>query len=119
MATNPAEQPSKNAIPDQQRFQFTLRTLLELSIVTGLGCSLWAWGGEAISHTPEFFGGLAIVLIASCLFMRRWTWILGCIVVVSCLFVELKYAQHQADKFSNSDNPKNSESFFQDDSVPF
>jgi hypothetical protein len=84
--------------PTRKPFQYSLRTLMELTAVAGLGCSLRAWGGEAISRTPEFFAGLLVVLIAFGIYMRRWTLILAVAVVLAGLLLGLSYSQHKAGK---------------------
>jgi hypothetical protein len=78
-----------NPTPDHSRFQFSLRTLWELSVVVCLGCSLWAWGGEAISRTPEFFLATAVALLAVGFLRKRWTWNLGGIVTLVGLCLAL------------------------------
>lgn len=83
--------------PDRRQFQFSLRTLLELSVVVCLAFSLWAWGGEALSRTPEFFLTLAVLLIAVGVFARRWTWVTGGAVVAIGLICELNFAQTQVN----------------------
>jgi hypothetical protein len=86
MATNPAEQPSKSTAPDRQYFQFTLRTLLELTAVVGLGCSLYAWGGKPVARIPEFFLAAGVVLIVLGIEIRRGTWILGGLLILIWLW---------------------------------
>ena len=76
--------------PDRRRYQYSLRTLLELTAVVCLGGSLWAWGGEAISRTPEFFLGLAIMFIAVGVYLRRWTMIFGGAIIVGGLLLALR-----------------------------
>jgi hypothetical protein len=90
MISNPAKDDSTPIVPAARNpFQYSLRTLLELITVASLGCSLWAWGGEAISRTPEFFVGLAFVLFASGMYLRRLTWMLGGIMVAAGVLVGL------------------------------
>jgi hypothetical protein len=74
---------------ERKPIQYSLRTLLELTAVVALGFSLWRWGGEAISRTPEFFVVTALVLLAVGLLMKRWTWILGGIVTSIGLLLAL------------------------------
>jgi hypothetical protein len=82
--------------PDRRKYQFSLRTLLELTTVACIAFSLWTWGGEPISHTPEFFAALAVFLVASGIFARRATWVLGGAVVAVGLFCVLAVHRDQA-----------------------
>jgi hypothetical protein len=94
--TMPVEQPATPK-PKLRWYQYSLRTLLEITAVISLGGSLWRWGGETISRTPEFYVGLAVVLIATGLYIRRWTWILGGMVVVMGVLLGTSiYQQHAA-----------------------
>jgi hypothetical protein len=83
---------------DRKPFQYSLRTLLELSILACLACSLWAWGGEADSRTPEFFGGLAFVVIAAGIWMRRWLWIIGGIILLAGVLLEVSVFRQRVEK---------------------
>lgn len=63
---------------------------MELTVVASLGCSLWTWGREPVSRIPEFYAFLGSILIILGFSMRRWTWILGGLLVLTrLLFVIL------------------------------
>jgi hypothetical protein len=84
---NPIEVSPTSTTPDRRRFQFSLRTLLELTAVASLGCSLWAWGGKPVSRMPEFFAGVGSVLVVLGIYKRRWTWIIGGLLVLIWLLI--------------------------------
>jgi len=92
--------PAPAAPPTGKPFQYSLRTLLELTAVVALGFSLWRWGGEALTRTPEFFAVLAAILLAFGLCNRRWTWILGGIVTsIGLLLVLVSHSEQAATTF--------------------
>ena len=79
-------------------YQYSLRTLLELTAVVSIGFSLWRWGGESLSRTPEVYLGMAVVLIAAGVFVRRWIWVLGGVVVVAGLFLGTSNYQQDVEQ---------------------
>jgi hypothetical protein len=90
--------------PDRRRFQFSLRTMLELITVVCLGFSLWAWGGELVFQTLIAFVGIAMLLIVAGIFLRRWIWILGGMVVAIGILWQLNYySHHQVHKYKGSE----------------
>lgn len=91
---NPTDLQAIPSQPNRRLYQYSLRTLLELTAVVSLSFSLWRWGGESLSRTPEVYVGLAVVLIAAGIFVRRWIWVLaGVVVVVGVLLGTNNYQQ--------------------------
>jgi hypothetical protein len=79
---DPIEELPKSEVPDRTPIQFSIRTLLELTAIMCIVLSLWLWGGETCSRAPEFFLGLAGVLLTYGVVFRRGVGIIGVFVVL-------------------------------------
>jgi hypothetical protein len=80
-------------------FQFSLRNLLEFTSGCCLLSAIWAWGGEPISRSPEWFLGLGIILLVVGYFYRRLVIVcFGFLVLVGVWFGLQFYVVHEGSE---------------------